>query len=267
MRAAFALLAVWCFGTAWAESGGSRFAPTYSAASIVNSASNQPGSLAPNTIATLYGSELAFITRAIRPDDIRNNLLPTVLAGSGVQVMINRTLLANIYFVSPTQVNLLIPASIDPGPGFLQLILDGRAGPEIPIRMEAAAPALYLQAPNLAVATRADGSLIEPARPARPEEWVVLYCTGLGETSPRVRYLEVPRSPATLLHMDQFRVLVNGLALPRENIAYAGLTPGFAGLYQVNLRLPAGTSPHPEIRLAASGATSPAGVLLPFLPE
>jgi uncharacterized protein (TIGR03437 family) len=266
MKAARALLAVWFIGSAWAESGGSRLAPSYSAASIVNSASNLTGSFAPNTIVSLYGSELSFITRAIGPDDVRNGLLPTVLLGSGVRVLVNR-IPANIYFVSPNQVNLLIPASVPPGPAEVILILDSRSGPAVFIRLEEAAPALFQQAPGIAIATRPDGSLIGPASPARPGDWIILYATGLGQTNPEIRYGEVPRAAARLARMDLLRVHVAGSTLPPEALAYAGVAPGFAGLYQVNLKLPDNLPANPEIRLQLGEHSSPAGVSIALRPD
>src|SRR5260370_14519924 len=58
-------------------------APSYSAASIVNAADNLAGPLAPNTIATIYGTGLAYGTKWLTADDIRGGLLPTVLPGTG----------------------------------------------------------------------------------------------------------------------------------------------------------------------------------------
>src|SRR5882757_1529073 len=53
--------------------------PSYSAASIVNAADSLAGPLAPNTIATIYGTGLAYGTKWLTADDIRAGLLPTVL--------------------------------------------------------------------------------------------------------------------------------------------------------------------------------------------
>ena len=64
MRATFCLLALLLFSqtSVRAEDGGSSLAPTYSAASIVNSATNRYGTLAPNTIATIYAQPMAPLT-------------------------------------------------------------------------------------------------------------------------------------------------------------------------------------------------------------
>jgi uncharacterized protein (TIGR03437 family) len=59
-------------------------------------------------------------------------------------------------------------------------------------------------------------------------------------------------------------VLLNGKAVPPGSVSYAGLAPGFAGLYQINLVVPSGLPPNPEIRIAIGQQISPPLVLLPL---
>src|SRR6266852_1811739 len=87
---------------------GTREAPSYSATSIVNSASNLAGSAAPNTFVTIYGKNLAVNTKALSGDDLHGSALPIVLPNTGVTVYINH-IPAHVYYVSPTQINVLIP--------------------------------------------------------------------------------------------------------------------------------------------------------------
>src|SRR5713226_8491781 len=114
--------------------------PSYSAAGIVNSADNQAGWLAPNTIGTLYGTGLAYVTKSLTADDVRGGVLPTVLPGTGVRVLIGG-LPATPYYVSPTQINFLVPVALLPGPSDFQIVLDAHAGPLISILLAPAAPA------------------------------------------------------------------------------------------------------------------------------
>ncbi len=245
-----------------ADADARRFAPTYASTTVVHAASQESGIFAPNTIVSLYGKDLAYVTRGLVSADIRDGLLPTVLSGTGVRVYIDSVPMP-LYFVSPGQVNLLLSAELEPGLHRLHLALDGRAGPVVDLRIAAAAPGLFVQEPGLAVAVRADGSLVNAAKPMQPGEVVILFATGLGATvgvTPRLG--EVARGAAALAAMDRFEVKLNGRAAPRDHIYYAGLAPGFAGLYQINLLVPADTAANPELRVAVGGSESAASVRL-----
>ena len=240
-------------------------APIYYAESLVNSADNQSGWLAPNAIATLYGKYLAYNTATIASTDIRGGVLPTVLPSTGVRILVNG-LPASPFYVSPSQINFLIPSNLLPGPATVQLVIDGLAGPPVSVRLGSAAPALFQLDQQFAIATHANGSLITSSAPARPGELVVLYATGLGQTVPPMGYLELATAAATLKEADSFQALVDGATVDRTAIAYAGITPGCAGLYQVNLTLPAATGANPEIRIAVGEAVSKTGLHLPVSP-
>ena len=67
---------------------------------------------------------------------------------------------------------------------------------------------------------------------AGPGEIIVIYCTGLGAVTADQGGLS--RANATVT------AIVNGIELP---VTYAGLTPDFTGLYQVNVAIPAATPP------------------------
>jgi uncharacterized protein (TIGR03437 family) len=243
------------------ESAG-RFAPSYASSTIVHAASQESGAFAPNTIVTLYGKDLAYVTRALTGSDVRDGLLPTVFPLTGVRVYIDGVP-APLYFVSPTQVNLLIPSGLKEGLHRLHLALDGRAGPVVDLRIAAASPGLFLWQPGLALAVRLDGSLVTVMNPAQPGEILILFATGLGDTAgPVPRFGEVARGAAPLVATERFSVKLNGLALPRDHVYYAGLAPGFAGLYQINVRVPEDSTGDPEIRLAVGEVESPGGVRL-----
>lgn len=233
-----------------------RQAPVYSAASIVNAATNEPGPLAPLALVSLYGKDLAVVSRAITPDDVRNGQLPTTLIGTGVSIAIDNVAVP-IIFVSPGQVNFLIPGNIRTGRRQLRLLTNGKAGPDVEIHIAESSPGLFQLPNNAVIATRPDGTLITTESPAIPGEVLVIYAAGLGATSPAITGLMIPSAAASISARSHFAVLLNDVPVPDDHILYAGLTPGFAGLYQVNCRLPADTPPDPEIRLRLTGQTSP----------
>lgn len=230
--------------------------PDYSAQSIANAAANVPGWYAPNTFVSIYGWNLAYITRAITAGDIRGGELPDVLFESGVRVHLGATA-ASIFYVSPTQVNVLVPAHLTEGTFRLQLLRDGFAGPPVEIRLDPTAPALFEQEGRV-IASHLDGSLVTESAPAARGEIVVLWATGLGPVVRRTDPNHIPSAASLLTDFDRFHVLVNGEPVPRDHLFYAGVAPGFAGLYQINVRMPAGAADDPEIRVGTLDRFSPA---------
>ena len=238
-------------------------APEYTADSVVNPIAALAGMYAPNSFITIYGKGLSYVTRAMGPDDLRAGTLPTVLIGTGVRVLINH-LPADMYYVSPTQVNVLAPVSLVAGPATIQLINDGLAGPAINIRLDPVAPAMFELSGTVVLAAHLDGTVITPDAPAHRDEIVVLYATGLGPTVPPAIPNMLPDSPASLARLADFQVWLNGAPVPAAGILYAGISPPYAGLYQINLRIPQDAPNDPEIRSGFPEQMSQPGGILPI---
>jgi uncharacterized protein (TIGR03437 family) len=262
MRFAIVLLAALALGSPL--SGQVNDAPAYTSAGIVNAADNQPGPLAPNTIVSLYGVRLSYVTEAINPSDIRGGVLPTVLPGTGVHVSVGN-LAANIYYVSPGQINFLVPAILLPGKTTLQVVLEGHSGPAVDVTLAAASPALFQLDAHDAVAVRPDGSVITVQAPAKPGEIILLYATGLGQTLPPIPYGQLFNQAAPLEQLADFKLVFDGVTA-EDAVAYAGIAPGFAGLYQINVIVPKSTNANPEIRIGFGKQLSMPGIHLPVEP-
>lgn len=261
MSRALCLLATLVLGSQlWAGDPARNTAPSYSAASIVNSATNVIGALAPNTIATIYGSNLAYSTAAVQPDDVRGGSLPKTLAGTRVIV---GGITASLFYVSPTQINFLIPSLLLPGDFDVWIAREGTQGPVARITLLDVAPALFQVNANTIIAVHVDASLVTVDAPARPGEVVILYAAGLGRTNPDTINGQVATLAAPIRRLGDLTVTLGGVAVDPSNIAYAGLAPGFAGLYQINLKLPDVFEPNPEIRIAFGDQISPAALKLP----
>jgi len=187
-------------------------------------------------------------------------MLPSVLIGTGVRVSVNN-IAAAIYYVSDKQINFLVP-DLRPGQAEIRVSRDSLYGPAVRVPVGEFSPALFNMDPEFAIATRQDGSLVTRDAPARPGEVVILYATGLGLTRPRFRNGEVPSAAASLERMADFRVSLSGRLLERADIIYAGVGPGFAGFYQINLRMPAEFEANPEIRIGIGDVMSPPNVRL-----
>jgi len=257
------LLPALVIGSLGAETVGNSGAPQYSAESIANTAAAIAGFYAPNTFVSIYGVNLSDATRAISPDDIAAGSLPTVLPGTGIRVLIN-LIPASIYFASPGQVNALLPPSLTPGDATLQVVRDGLAGPAIVLKLTNSAPAMFQSDARIVIATHGNGPLVTSASPAKAGETVVLYASGLGPTSPPAIANKLAQVAAQVSNVGDFRVWINGAVVDPKRVAYAGLTPGFAGLYQINLQLPDNAPPNPEIRIGYGDQQSPTGRFLPL---
>jgi uncharacterized protein (TIGR03437 family) len=58
-------------------------------------------------------------------------------------------------------------------------------------------------------------------------------------------------------------VVLGGVPVEPGRIAYVGVMPGYAGLYQINLKLPENVESDPEIRIGLAGQISRTGLRLP----
>ncbi len=132
-----------------AQISGSSSAPSYSAASIVHAATQSVEALAPNTIGTIYGANLSFTTHNVSTSDIAGSTLPTSL--DGVTVVVGN-IPANLFFISPTQINFLVPYILTAGTVTIWVGRQGLAGPVVPIQLNSTAPGLFPWNGNLAIA-------------------------------------------------------------------------------------------------------------------
>ncbi len=251
MPQAWCLLATLSFGLVWA--GEQATAPSYSAASIVNSASNTAGALAPNGLATIYGANLSWETRAVAGSDIVAGTLPTELAG--VRVFMDG-MPVHLYYVSPTQINFLIPSNLVEGDYQIWVFRDGITGKKATVKLVDAAPGLFVMATEDVIATHADGSLITPDQPAAPAEIIVVYAAGLGYTDPEMVPGRVAMMAARIRRRTDLRIRLSGQLIDDSQVFYAGVTPGSAGLYQINFQLPDNAPDESEIQISVGDQTS-----------
>jgi len=232
-------------------------APYYTAQSIVNAADYSPGPFAPNSIVALFGTDLMLTTGGIPGSS--GGVLPIEM--NGVQVWID-FVPASLLYVSPTQINFVVPPNESAGKSTLMVVRQTVPGPAVTITIADAAPALFPTTAGLAIATHLDGSVITADQPARPNEIVVLYLCGLGQTRPVQVSGTLAPNAAQIAQLANLKILLDGTAVDPSRVLYAGITPGFAGLYQINFALPGQVGNDPEIRVAVGGAVSSAGIKL-----
>ena len=188
--------------------------------------------LAPDSLAAAYGTNLATGTA------VAEYPLPTQLAGTTV-VVSGRA--AQLLYVSPTQLNFVIPAGLEPGRATVVVTAADGSVAASEIVIAPVAPALFAadgsgaNAPAGALYRYRNGGLagkqdlFEAARPTEPaiiepgaagdDLYLVVYGTGIRGQG----------------DVTKIRALIGGLEAP---VDFAGGQAGYAGMDQVNIRLP-----------------------------
>ena len=107
-----------------------------------------------------------------------------------------------------------------------------------------------------AIVAHADGTQVSADSPAQPGETVVVYAWGAGNTSPRVKTGVAGPVPAPVVNLPGYSGLLVGFDFapnagpsrpyyPTAVSVPGYLAPGFVGLYQINVQLPAQFPPVP----------------------
>ncbi len=232
-----------------------------------------PYPISGGSIVSVFGSFPGAST-----DQARNFPLPTTLAN--VRVDFNG-MPAPLLYVSPAQINAVAPA------GLLARAEGLSNGQVMPVQVSVTVlgppgSPPYVSAPaSVSVAAAAPGIFADPAsgigaflhgadlspvtsaNPARAGETIVLYCTGLGSTSPPP--VDGQPAPADVLSPAVSPPVVT-VGATQANVRFAGLAPLYAGLYQINFDVPSGTGAgNVTVKVTAASWTSN-GVLLPTRP-
>lgn len=234
-----------------------RIAPGPDAAATVLAVANA-ASFVPGLVAGSIAS--AFIAGVIETEGVIGAAsipLPATLGGVSVTVD-GRA--APLYGVARTpageQVNFQVPFETA-GPDRATVVVRRGEVSTAPFEaaLVAAQPGIFTLDGTAALAVRADGNrLVTAAEPLAAGEYIYFYATGLGAvTNPPATGAASPREP--LAHaVAAPRVILGGV--PAE-LLFAGLAPDFVGIYQVNIRVPAGApAGNPELVIEAGGVSS-----------
>jgi len=239
-------------------------APAVTITGVYNGASFQDG-LASGAWVTIRGTNLSTTTRQWQSSDFVGNNLPTSL--DGVRVNINGRA-AYVYYISPTQLNVLAPDDPSTGAVPVQIVNSQGASNTISVNKQALAPALFAYSQqNGRYAIAQDAStygLIAPAgllgststSLATPGQIITLYATGLGPTTPPYPAGQTIQNPEPL--SNPIQVLIGNIA---AKVQFAGITG--PGLYQINVtvsNLPTGDA---SVIVSVNGTQSLGQVYIP----
>jgi len=157
-----------------------------------------------------------------------------------VRFVCNVQLRLYIYYVSPTQINFIVP---DVRTGAQQVTVKNAAGTSqtVSVTVDNFAPAFFLWPNNQVVATFQDFTYAAASgtfsgvttTPAEPGDTIILWGTAFGATNPAFPQGMVTPSTGGPYNTDSVSVTINSLP---ATVFGAALAPGFAGLYQVGFR-------------------------------
>ncbi len=171
---------------------------------------------------------------------IASNGVPVTSLG-GVQVSLAGSPIP-IFFVSPTQINAVAPFTLT-ARQTLQLTVQNNGVPSVPypLTVVAAIPGIFTTAQTgsgqgsiVGVST---GVVANSAAPVNTGDFISIYCAGLGPVNQSVDISAPAPSQAPLpMITGQVSVIIGNSS---AEVSYAGLAPGFYGLYQINAKVPA----------------------------
>ncbi len=227
---------------------------------VANAEGNGP-TIAPNTWVEIKGSNLAPAgdTRIWQGSDFVGNQMPTQL--DGVSAMVNGKK-SYVYYISPTQVNVLTPPDAMNGPVQVTVTNNGATTASFTAQAQPLSPSFFEFSGGYVIGSHLNGNLLGPttlypgsSTPAAPNELVVLYANGFGPRSvPVVSGSSFQSGTLTTLPVIQ----IGGIPATVQSASL--LAPG---LFQFNVYVPM-NAPNGDNTLTASysGLTTQSGVLI-----
>jgi uncharacterized protein (TIGR03437 family) len=229
--------------------------------SVVNAFGNS-STIAANTWVAVKGSVLSAAgdSRTWQGSDFVNGQMPSAVDGVSVTMNGEKTY---VYYISPTQLNILTPPDLAPGPVLVQATANGRTSAAFLVESQTLSTSFFAFDGTHVVAQHVPSYTdVGPTTlyaglttPAQPGEEVVLYANGFGPTSATV----VAGSAAQSGTLSPLPVVTIGGV--QANVLFAGLVG--VGLFQFNVIVPPST-PNGDIPLVATynGATTQSDVVI-----
>lgn len=205
---------------------------------VVNAANYAPitNPIAPQEIVSLFGSGLASST-------MQAASLPLSTSLGGVQVTVNGEA-APLVYVSATQITFIVPQDVTPGNGVNQATIqvnnNGTLSNTSTVYTNYTAPGMFAAGAGGTgpAAAQVNNGPVTPTNGINVGATVTVYATGLGTVTPTVADGAAAPSNPPATTDDTDYLYIGG---QQENVAFNGLAPGFAALFQVNEVVATGT--------------------------
>jgi len=203
-------------------------APVLFAGGTVNAFFRSSPALTPGTVVEVYGSGLASSATGTTVPP-----LPTTFNGTSVLV---GGIAAPLFYLSDGQLDVQIPSELAPNQSY-PILVSANGAITVPDQIDVSfKPTVDVLPDGHIVAQHgADSSLVTTSSPAKPGEALVIYLLGMGSTNPSVPSgAPAPSDPLAQVTAQPTITVDNKPA----TVFFAGLTPGFAGLYQIDFFVP-----------------------------
>jgi uncharacterized protein (TIGR03437 family) len=149
-----------------------------------------------------------------------------------------------LLYVSNTQVNVAIPFNIQTNTSQQLVVLRGNAV-SVPVSL-----AVFASEPSILSASGSGsgqglifnavtGTRADTNAPAGAGDYLVMYALGLGAVTPNLAIADGTPSAPYEYAVGTVTVTIGGVP---ATVLFAGLTPGYVGLYQVNVAMPSGVA-------------------------
>jgi len=228
--------------------------PTIYQGGIVNIATYLTDSPAQGDIVSLWGDQFTPVgpvfTNPTNP--LPAGIPPLSTRLGNTEVLVNGVAVP-LYMVSRQQINFQMPYEAPAGQlATVQVVSNGVDSNIRSVMVAATAPRILVWPQsifqgNYGIVVNGDNTVSLPApgmgtsRLSKPGDVIVIYCIGLGQTTP-VTMTGVPASSNPLLTTDlysTFATFGSGANAVQAQAVFTGLTPTTVGLYQINVTIPA----------------------------
>lgn len=230
-----------------------------SIAAAVNAASNLTGPVSGGEAVVFYGSGMG--PGSLMVNSVGSNgQYPTTLGGVTVYFGSYK---APILYVSATQLAVVVPFEVSGATVQAFIEYQGQFSSAFPVSLAQSTPGIFtadLSGQGLAAAINAhDGSYNGPSSPANAGDFVEIYVTGAGQTTPAGVDGKPYAGPAPCNLPAS--VTIGGVTGPPQ---YCGGVPGqIAGLTQINVPIPQGlTAGMVPVSVTIGGVTAQSGVTI-----
>ena len=258
--------------------------PVLSSDGIVHAASFESQPLASGNIFSLFGEGLSDrkidLGLPFGGGELAQSL-PLSSELGGTRIIFAGQGAAPLLFSREDQVNAISPYGLDANEERDIYVQRGATlSSVVSVQTSQVRPAVFTQLGAgigpASIQTIKDGQVVvvNENNPVSAGDVLIIFCAGLGEVDPPILDGHASCEPDGVCLADGSNVTlrsatsrpsltVGGLQIPDGQIFFAGLSPSFAGLYQINATLPEGVPPgDAEIKIIFGGFESPDGVTI-----